>query len=35
MYSSNIVATWSDEGEVGIYNIGGAVEELDNPVAEA
>jgi len=34
MYSSSIVATWSDEGEVGIYNIGAAVEELDNPATE-
>lgn len=29
MHGSAIVATWNDEGEVGIYNIASAVEELD------
>ena len=29
---SPIVATWSDEGEVGIYNIQSAINDLDAPV---
>lgn len=31
MYGSPIVATWNDEGEVGIYNIQAAVQALDEP----
>ena len=31
MYGSPIVATWNDEGEVGIYNIQAAVNALDEP----
>ena len=33
MYGSPIVATWNDEGEVGIYNIQTAVQALDEPIA--
>jgi len=33
MYGSPIVATWSEDGEVGIYNISQAIEELDKPVS--
>lgn len=32
MHGSSIVATWSEEGEVGIYNIQAAIDELDKPV---
>mmetsp|Transcript_9287 Transcript_9287/g.15633 ORF Transcript_9287/g.15633 Transcript_9287/m.15633 type:complete len:115 (+) Transcript_9287:738-1082(+) len=35
LHNSNIVATWNDEGEVGIYNIEPALTELDKPVEEA
>ena len=31
MYGTSIVATWNEEGEVGIYNVASAVEELDAP----
>jgi ribosome assembly protein RRB1 len=31
MNHSNVVATWSEDGEVGIYDITVALEELDNP----
>jgi ribosome assembly protein RRB1 len=34
MHGSPIVATWSEEGEVGIYNIAQAVDALDRPVAK-
>jgi hypothetical protein len=30
MYGTNIVATWNDEAEVGIYDLKLAVEALDN-----
>lgn len=29
MYGTGIVATWNDLNEVGIYNVSGAVETLD------
>lgn len=29
MHGTSIVATWNEEGEVGIYNVASAVEELD------
>jgi hypothetical protein len=32
MHGTPIVATWTDEAEVSIYNIAEAVEELDKPV---
>ena len=32
MHGTPIVATWTDEAEVGIYNISEAVEELDKPI---
>lgn len=32
MYGSPIVATWNEDGELGIYNISEAVKELDVPV---
>jgi len=32
MHGSGIVATWSDENEVGIYDVSQAVEALDQPV---
>lgn len=32
MHGSPIVATWNDEGEVGIYNIAAAVQALDEPM---
>lgn len=35
LHGSNIVATWSDEGEVGIYNIQPAIDDLDTPVDES
>jgi hypothetical protein len=34
MYGSPIVATWSDDGEVGIYNVASALEELEKPKSE-
>lgn len=34
LHGTPIVATWNDEGEVGIYNIASAIEELDAPVPE-
>lgn len=34
MHGSNIVATWNEDAEVGIYNVGPAVEELDKQVNE-
>ena len=35
LHGSNIVATWSDEGEVGIYDIQPAVNDLDASVDES
>ena len=32
MHGSPIVATWNEDGEVGIYNITQAIEELDRPM---
>lgn len=32
MHGSPLVATWNEDAEVGIYNVGQAVEELDKPV---
>ena len=32
LHGSPIVATWSEEGEVGIYNISAAIQALDTPV---
>ena len=32
MNNSSIVATWSEDGEVGIYDIQAAIDELDKPV---
>jgi hypothetical protein len=29
LYGSSIVATWNDEGEVGIYNVMSALDQLD------
>lgn len=34
MHGSSIVATWSDENEVGIYNISSAIDALNKPVQE-
>ena len=31
MNNTNVVATWNEDGEVGIYDITQALEELDNP----
>ena len=31
MHGSSIVATWNEDGEVGIYNVASALEELDQP----
>jgi hypothetical protein len=31
MFGSPIVATWNEDGEVGIYNVSSAVDELDKP----
>jgi hypothetical protein len=31
MNNTNIVATWNEDGEVGVYDITQALEELDNP----
>lgn len=33
MYGSPIVATWNEDGEVGIYNVAQAIEELDKPAS--
>jgi len=35
LHGTPIVATWNDEGEVGIYNVAAAIEELDADVPEA
>ena len=35
LHGSSIVATWSDENEVGIYNVSKAIEALDAPVEES
>ena len=35
MHGTPIVATWSDEAEVAIYNVASAVEELDRPMPTA
>ena len=35
MHGTPIVATWSEEGEVAIYNVSSAVEELDRPMPTA
>jgi ribosome assembly protein RRB1 len=35
LHGSSVVATWNDEGEVGIYNIESALAELDKPLEEA
>ena len=32
MHGSSIVATWNEDAELGIYNVGQAVEALDRPV---
>ena len=34
LHGSSVVATWNDEGEVGIYNVESAIKELDAPVTE-
>ena len=34
LHGSSIVATWNEEGEVGIFNVASAIEELDKPLAE-
>ena len=34
LHGSSVVATWNDEGEVGIFNVASAIEELDKPPAE-
>jgi len=34
LHGSSVVATWNAEGEVGIFNVASAIEELDKPVAE-
>jgi len=34
LHGSSIVATWSDENEVGIYNISSAIQSLEAPVEE-
>lgn len=34
LHGSSIVATWNEEGEVGIFNVASAIEELDKPVVE-
>lgn len=31
MHGSSIVATWNEDGEVGIYDVSKAIEELDTP----
>lgn len=35
LHHSSVVATWNDEGEVGIYNIEPALAQLDKTVEEA
>lgn len=32
LHGSPLVATWSEEAEVGIYNVAAALDELDKPV---
>jgi hypothetical protein len=34
LHGSSVVATWNDEGEVGIYNVESAIRELDLPITE-
>ena len=34
LHGTGIVATWNDEGEVGIYNVSQAMAELDEPFPE-
>ena len=34
LHGSSIVATWNEEGEVGVFNVASAVEELDKPLTE-
>ena len=34
LHGSSVVATWSEEGEVGVFNVASAVEELDKPLTE-
>lgn len=34
LHGSSIVATWSEENEVGIYNVSAAIESLNRPVEE-
>jgi len=34
LHGSSIVATWNEEGEVGIFNVASAIEELDKPLPE-
>ena len=34
MHGSPIVATWNEDGEVGIYNISSALDELERPVSQ-
>jgi len=31
MHGSPIVATWNEDGEVGIYNVSSALEEVERP----
>jgi WD40 repeat protein len=33
MHGSPIVATWNEDGEVGIYNVAQAMEELEKPIS--
>ena len=33
MHGAPIVATWNEDGEVGIYNVAQAVEELEKPIS--
>lgn len=35
MHGTPIVATWSEESEVAIYNVASAIEELDRPMPTA
>lgn len=35
LHGSSLVATWNDEGEVGIYDVQAAVDELDKEVDPA
>lgn len=34
LHGSSVVATWNDEGEVGVFNVASAVSELDKPLTE-